>query len=356
MKVFSCVFSLLVGLAAIVPLSSVESHGDTGDTNHKTLVNEGWLLQPNKTVGDLSDYPNHDFAAFADGRLYIRPSNNSIDGKVVDFAGHSGQYQLPDGLSSTKRLILSVMLGQRDNRVVVNNQSTLTSYPFRTIGSLSSENGRTGCTATLVGPRHAITAAHCLHDGSEWRWPWFNPGQQGDSDLNGGKLKAVAVYGRTFGLEWDYGLVILPDNKKLASLGWMGMQWLPLSDYKGERVQLAGFPLYNQECNNSPRSDDKCGGYMYRDQCNIQRATDGYLMYDCDATGGQSGSAIFRHRGEIPVVFGVHKRGNEKSSGAVETSDPPTLNLGPRMRQRMYDDICTWIGKHPSRYADHQCY
>ncbi|MCJ2088597.1 trypsin-like serine protease [Methylobacterium sp. E-005] len=46
-------------------------------------------------------------------------------------------------------------------------------WPLSAVGKLNVVTGpgsRKYCTATLVGPRHALTAAHCLWDGARQRW------------------------------------------------------------------------------------------------------------------------------------------------------------------------------------------
>jgi V8-like Glu-specific endopeptidase len=47
-----------------------------------------------------------------------------------------------------------------DTRVLVNKTSA---FPFHHIGRLAR-----GCTATIVGPFHILTAGHCVYDQGTW--------------------------------------------------------------------------------------------------------------------------------------------------------------------------------------------
>ncbi|MCB1589283.1 MAG: trypsin-like serine protease [Xanthomonadales bacterium] len=215
-----------------------------------------------------------------------------------------------------------------------------TSYPYRAMGQIGGGLDW-GCSGTLVGRRHVLTAAHCLYNVSSAQWTIsapFYPGREGTCGTascqpygahNGTWFFTPAAWRTTGDTRYDYGMMVLvgtPGNQT----GWLGYAALSqgtLEDYcdkipfgpgyLGGQCYNRGYPACGfveapMEC----RVNTNLQGWAYQDQapCEIgsfySTGADGWAARfntNCDMSRGHSGSAVFTdvYNGSGKVVFGI---------------------------------------------------
>lgn len=109
-----------------------------------------------------------DSTEIEDGTLYLNidEDSNSVDDfakKVMSgFTLSDGDVSLTRVKSSRGRTRRANGIFGKDNRVNMRSSLEAQMYPFSTAVMLSS-----GCTGTLIGAQHVLTAAHCVHNGNK---------------------------------------------------------------------------------------------------------------------------------------------------------------------------------------------
>lgn len=201
--------------------------------------------------------------------------------------------------------------------------------PYSAIGYLSSPGGR--CTAYLVGPRHLVTAAHCLHPSGNTRGIYsasritFYLRRNCVTTGSLYRVSQVLVYSeyKNNG-DNDYDIACLLLTSTVSS--WMGFAYRdPMPTVSGE---ICGYPHDQGECFYCARCSDveRAGWWIFRSNTRLE--------YTCDTEGGMSGS---------PVITDDHDSTSNLYSYGVHTHGYRTRNEGVRITRNYFYDICRWM-------------
>ncbi len=196
-------------------------------------------------------------------------------------------------------------------------KSPTTLWPWRTISQFSYGGGQdSGCSGTLIGPRHLVTAAHCINKQGTNQWYNFDvtPARNGaskpygDTDMAHGTRwyftpsQWRSCQGSYFNCEhWDWGLIVIPESLGYQT-GWMGYVARPGNDLKSVTNWNRGYPACNTDKPNAPANCQSGRLYGDKNPCAIgsfhNKFTSGWhanIKVSCDLSGGHSGSPVYHY-------------------------------------------------------------
>ncbi|CAM1510936.1 Fc.00g084490.m01.CDS01 [Cosmosporella sp. VM-42] len=180
-------------------------------------------------------------------------------------------------------------------------QFTSNDYPYPATGKLQWSNG-VFCSGALVGPRHVLTAKHCLVSGASGKFsPRFDNGEPFGSGQVTVAVTSGYEWGTPCGWKGDWAILIL-DQRLGERVGYFGAKLPDHSLVDRAIFDHVGYPGDRDNGNRPYRTN---GNPIQGFRSNWDCDANGPYYTDTDCMGGQSGGAHWESTSNGPMIWGT---------------------------------------------------
>ena len=289
----------------------------------ENVINEEMMAEDLETIsispnGQIDTVPADDYEV-EDLKTELMKAINASESRETEYENNMSEADEGDYEMESDRQLVGSVIGGDMRRRIINTRA----YPYRTVGHIDI-----GCTGTLIGKHHILTAGHCVYNISNDKWYSklnVSLGQNGSSRPYGttGWEKAICVKGwtKSHKRDYDYAMIVLKSDIG-NTVGWMGYGWN--SSMPRYLVNISGYPA-----DKSPVES------MWYSRGKLKIVTPYRLYHDCDTFPGNSGSGIylsFPPRSTIQTICGIHAYGVDSTG----------YNSGTRITQTVFNNLSNW--------------